>query len=113
MITYIIIDMTEVSLVDFSQVLQTSEETLRLSVDEYQTVLKWKGDEPFDFLGRHSMGLGHDGHTRPVQIGKHVDRKQVNLPRTQSEHEERRRHDQQTMLQRKTDDGVKHGMDAL
>ena len=46
MITYIIIDMTEVSLVDFSQVLQTSEETLRLSVDEYQTVLKWEGDEP-------------------------------------------------------------------
>ena len=46
MITYIIIDITEVSLVDFSQVLQTSEETLRLSVDEYQTVLKWEGDEP-------------------------------------------------------------------
>ena len=38
--------MTEVGSVDFSQIMQTSEETLRLSVDGLQTVLKWDGVEP-------------------------------------------------------------------
>jgi hypothetical protein len=33
-------------LVDFNQVMETSEETVRLSVDGLQTVLKWEGDEP-------------------------------------------------------------------
>ena len=46
MITYVIINMTEVGLVDFNEVLETSEETLRLSVDGLQTVIKWNGDEP-------------------------------------------------------------------
>ena len=67
MITYIIIDMTEVSLVDFSQVLQTSEETLRLSVDEYQTVLKWKGDEP-SFVANLSSYAGPYTHSEILAI---------------------------------------------
>ena len=46
MITYIIIDMSEIALVDFNQVLETSEQTVRLSVDGSQTVLKWEGAEP-------------------------------------------------------------------
>ena len=46
MITYIIINMDEVALVDFNQVMETSEETLRLSVDSLETVLKWEGGEP-------------------------------------------------------------------
>ena len=46
MITYITINMSEIALVDFNQVLETSEETLRLSVDGLQTVLKWEGAEP-------------------------------------------------------------------
>ncbi len=44
--TYIIINMTEIGLVDFNSILETSQSTLRLSVDETQTVLKWKGSEP-------------------------------------------------------------------
>jgi len=44
--TYIIINMTEVGLVDFNEVLETSEETLRLSVNELQALLKWEGSEP-------------------------------------------------------------------
>ena len=67
MITYIIIDMTEVSLVDFSQVLQTSEETLRLSVDEYQTVLKWEGDEP-SFVSTLSSYDGPYTHSEILAI---------------------------------------------
>ena len=46
MITYITIEMSEVALVDFSQVMETSEQTLRLSVDGLETVLKWEGAEP-------------------------------------------------------------------
>tara|TARA_R110000824_G_scaffold73953_2_gene188251 strand:+ start:340 stop:588 length:249 start_codon:yes stop_codon:yes gene_type:complete len=67
MITYIIIDMTEVSLVDFSQVLQTSEETLRLSVDEYQTVLKWEGSEP-SFVANLSSYDGPYTHSEILAI---------------------------------------------
>jgi len=46
MITYIIIEMSEIALVNFNQVLETSEETLRLSIDGLETVIKWQGDEP-------------------------------------------------------------------
>ena len=46
MITYITIKMSELSLVDFNEVMETSEQTLRLSVDGLETVLKWEGDEP-------------------------------------------------------------------
>ena len=46
MITYITIEMSEIALVDFNEVMETSEQTLRLSVDGLETVLKWEGDEP-------------------------------------------------------------------
>ena len=46
MITYITISTDELSLVDFNEVMETSEDTVRLSVDGLQTVLKWEGDEP-------------------------------------------------------------------
>ena len=46
MITYIIINIDEIALVDFSQVMETSEDTVRLSVDGLKTVLKWEGAEP-------------------------------------------------------------------
>ena len=46
MITYITIEMTEIALVDFNQVMETSEQTLRLSVDGLETVLKWQGVDP-------------------------------------------------------------------
>jgi hypothetical protein len=46
MITYITINMSEIALVDFNQVMETSEQTLRLSIDGLKTVLKWEGVEP-------------------------------------------------------------------
>jgi len=46
MITYITIEMSEIALVDFNQVMETSEETLRLSVDGLEALLKWRGAEP-------------------------------------------------------------------
>ena len=48
---YVIYDMANISQVDFSQVLQTSEATLRLSVDEKETVLKFTGNTPSFLVG--------------------------------------------------------------
>lgn len=44
--TYLIIPTTELSKVDFSQVCETSSETVRKSVDETKTFIKWDGSEP-------------------------------------------------------------------
>ena len=66
-LTYITIDMTEISLVDFNQVLQTSEATLRLSVDGLQTVLKWEGDEP-PFVANLSSYEGPYTHSEILTI---------------------------------------------
>lgn len=40
-LTYVTLNVTEISQLDFSQIEQTSEETLRLSVDDTQTIVKW------------------------------------------------------------------------
>ena len=43
---YIIFDITELSTLDFSQVLETSIDTITYNVDETQTVVKYLGDMP-------------------------------------------------------------------
>jgi len=43
---YIIFPTTELSKVDFTQVLETSQETVRKSVDESKTFVKWSGEQP-------------------------------------------------------------------
>ena len=67
MITYITINMTEVALVDFNEVLQTSEATLRISVDGLQTVLKWEGSEP-SFVSTLSSYGGPYTHSEILAI---------------------------------------------
>ena len=67
MSTYIIINMTEVGLVDFNEVLETSEETLRLSVDSFQAVLKWNGNEP-SFVSTLSSYDGPYTHSEILTI---------------------------------------------
>jgi|TARA_R100000458_G_scaffold42602_1_gene40496 hypothetical protein len=46
---YVIIDAGEVSSVDFNKVLETSKETLRYSLDNSKTFVKFEGETP-DFL---------------------------------------------------------------
>jgi hypothetical protein len=43
---YIIFDLSEIDKINFEQVMETSVETLRLSVDGTKTFVKWIGDEP-------------------------------------------------------------------
>jgi len=50
--TYCIIDASEVSSVDFNQVLQTSSDTLRYSVDGSKALLKYEGDQPSFLSGK-------------------------------------------------------------
>jgi len=45
-IKYIFFNVSELNLIDFNQVLETSLETLRYSIDGTKTFVKWIGDEP-------------------------------------------------------------------
>ena len=49
---YVIIDASDVSSVDFDQVLQTSADTLRYSVDGSKALLKYEGDQPSFLSGK-------------------------------------------------------------
>lgn len=44
--TYLIIQSSDIDSVDFSQVCETSADTVRHSVDTTKTFVKWDGDEP-------------------------------------------------------------------
>lgn len=50
--TYVILDATEVSSVDFNQVLETSADTLTYSADGTKTFVKFEGDTPSFLLGK-------------------------------------------------------------
>ena len=65
--TYIIINMTEIGLVDFNSVLETSQATVRISVDGTQTVLKWNGSEP-SFVSSLSSYDGPYTHSEILTI---------------------------------------------
>jgi len=43
---YVIFDITELPSIDFTQVLETSTETVRISVDGTKTFVKWDGETP-------------------------------------------------------------------
>ena len=43
---YLIIGKDDVSLIDFNSILQTSQETLRYSIDGNKTIIKWNGETP-------------------------------------------------------------------
>jgi len=40
-LTYVTLSASEVNQLDFNQILQTSVETLRYSIDGFQTIVKW------------------------------------------------------------------------
>ncbi len=47
---FIIFPVTEISKVDFTQILETSEETVRKSVDGTKTFVKWDTEEQPSFI---------------------------------------------------------------
>ena len=60
---YVIYDMANISEVDFTQVYQTSEDTIRISLDGKKTVLKFVGNTP-SFL----VGLQQYNHSEILAI---------------------------------------------
>ena len=50
--TYVIIDASEVSSVDFDQVAETSADTLRYSLNGTKTFVKYEGDQPSFLSGK-------------------------------------------------------------
>ena len=63
--TYAIIKLAEIGLIDFGQVAQSSESTVRKSLDNTQFVIKWQdGYEP-TFIS--------DGTVKPLQVLNHSE----------------------------------------
>ena len=60
---YVIYDMADVATINFSEVYENSEDSLRLSLDSTKTVLKFTGNTP-TFL----VGLTQYNHTEIKQI---------------------------------------------
>ena len=60
---YVILDASEVSSVDFDQVLETSAETLRFSLDGTKTFVKFEGDTPSFLEGKTA-----NTHTEMLEI---------------------------------------------
>lgn len=52
---YVIIDASEVSSVDFNQVLETSADTLRYNLAGSQTFVKFEGDTPSFLEGKTAL----------------------------------------------------------
>tara|TARA_R110002012_G_scaffold60027_2_gene157046 strand:- start:696 stop:932 length:237 start_codon:yes stop_codon:yes gene_type:complete len=50
--SYVIIDISDVSSIDFDQVMETSADTLRRSVDGSQTFVKFEGSTPSFLEGK-------------------------------------------------------------
>jgi hypothetical protein len=61
--TYVIIEMANISQVDFDKVIETSQDTLRLSVDSTLAVLKFQGTTP-SFL----VGLQQYNHSQILDV---------------------------------------------
>jgi hypothetical protein len=45
-IKYLIFDLSEIDKIDFNQILITSFDTMRKSLDNTKGIIKWVGDEP-------------------------------------------------------------------
>jgi hypothetical protein len=50
--TYVIIEASEADSVDFNEVINTSKEMLRYSLDGTKTFVKYEGTQPFFLLGK-------------------------------------------------------------
>jgi len=65
---YVIYDMANVASIDFSEIEETNQDTLRISLDEKQTVLKFIGKTP-SFL----VGLQQYNHQEILAIMKSAE----------------------------------------
>jgi len=62
--TYAVINIEDLKLIDFSQIEETSSNTIRKSLDESQFIIKWEKQEP-TFIA--------DGSVKPLQVLSHAE----------------------------------------
>jgi len=65
---YIIFNMSEINSVDFSQVMEDSQETIRKSIDEQKTFVKWEGAKMPDSINNLQTKEGPHSHSEMVKI---------------------------------------------
>jgi len=66
-LTYNTIAITDLNSIDFTQVEQTSVETVRKSIDETQFIIKWK-TQPSFLTDKTVAPLGTYNHTQCVEL---------------------------------------------
>ena len=64
---YLIFNMSEVDSIDFTSVLETSADTLRLSVDETKSFVKWEGETP-SFVSDLTNTEGPYSHSQILEV---------------------------------------------
>lgn len=64
---YLILSTTEIDKIDFNQVLETSADTLRKSVDESKTFIKWDNEIP-SFVNSLTTKEGPYTHSEILEI---------------------------------------------
>ena len=64
---FAIFSLTEIDKIDFTQVLETSADTLRRSVDETKTFVKWDGEQP-EFVSELTTLEGPYTYTEILEI---------------------------------------------
>ena len=64
---YLIFNMSEIDTIDFNQVLETSVDTVRKSIDETLTFVKWEGSTP-PFVSSLSTSQGPYTHTEILSV---------------------------------------------
>lgn len=64
---YLVLSVTEINLIDFSEVLQDNETTLRRSVNQTKVVIKWEGSTP-SFVNSITTAEGPYSHSEILDI---------------------------------------------
>ena len=67
--TYAVINLTDISLIDFSQIAQSSASTIRKSLDNTQFVIKWENGYTPTFITDSSVvPVGTYNHSEILQL---------------------------------------------
>ncbi len=64
---YLIFNMSEIDSIDFNNVLETSADTIRKSIDETKSFIKWDGEQP-SFVSDLTTSDGPYTHSQILEI---------------------------------------------
>ena len=67
---YMIVSVSEIDYINFSEIMQTSIDSLRLSTDETKKIVKWEGSIQPKFIDDIKIKYGPYGHSEIIKIIK-------------------------------------------